>query len=294
MLVFNIGFLEITWVDVADILLVSYLIYQLYMLTRGSVAVKVFIGIISIYLLYLIVKSAGMELLTSILEQFVSVGVLAAIILFQQEIRKFLILIGRTTFSKNENLIRNFFRRNDTSHQGLALQPILDAAKAMGGSNTGGLIVLSRRSELKFYAESGDLIDAVVSKRMLLSIFYKNSPLHDGAVIIANNRIKAARCILPVTESDLPASLGLRHRAALGMAEQTDSVVLIISEETGQFSIAFNGRLEHNLSITELREKLLRYLYEDEVPTPQPEPEKKAAARAEAVPHATKLAGQQT
>jgi diadenylate cyclase len=264
-LLFSIGFLEISWVDIADILMVGYLLYQLYKLLRGSVAIKIFVGIISIYLLFLIVKAAEMKLLTTILGQFTGVGIIAAIILFQQEIRKFLILIGKTTAFNNENFFKNLFRRDFINTNLLNLQPVLDAAKSMSGTNTGGLIVFAKSSELKFYAESGDALDAIISKRMLLSIFYKNSPLHDGAVIISNNRIKAARCILPITEnSDVPASLGLRHRAALGMSEVTDSVVLIISEETGQMSLAHNGRLEVNLSTNELREKINYYLYEEE------------------------------
>lgn len=263
-LLFSIGFLEVSWVDVADILLVSYLIYQLYKLMRGSVAVKIFIGIISIYLMYLIVKAAEMKLLTAILGQFIGVGILAAIIVFQQEIRKFLILIGKTTAFNNDNFFKSLFRKDFHNSRQLSLQPILDAAKTMSGTNTGGLIVFAKSSELKFYAESGDAIDAIISKRMILSIFFKNSPLHDGAVIISNNRIKAARCILPITENnDIPATLGLRHRAALGMSEVTDSVVMIISEETGQMSLAHNGRLEHNLSTNELRDKINYYLYEE-------------------------------
>ncbi|MGB3616913.1 MAG: DNA integrity scanning protein DisA nucleotide-binding domain protein, partial [Catalinimonas sp.] len=212
---------------------------------------------------YLIVKAAEMELLTAILGQFIGVGVVAAIVVFQPEVRKFLMLIGRSSFFNNELLFRSLLRRNTTLND-INLQPVLDAAKAMSGTNTGGLIVFAKNSELKFYAESGDILDALLSKRLLLSIFYKNSPLHDGAVIIYQNRIKAARCILPVTErTDVPANLGLRHRAALGMSEATDSVVMAISEETGQMSLAFNGKLATNLSITELREHIRLYLHEE-------------------------------
>ena len=262
MLLFAIGFLEVTFIDVAEILLVGYLLYQLYKLMRGSVAIRIFIGILSIYLLYLIVKATGMELLTGILGQFIDVGVIAAIVVFQPELRKFLMVIGKSTFFNNDFFLRSLLRRN-ANLTNLNLQPVLEAAKAMSGTNTGGLIVFAKSSELKFYAESGDILEAKLSKRLLLSIFYKNSPLHDGAVIIYNNQVKAARCILPVTENtEVPASLGLRHRAALGMSEATDSVVLIISEETGQMSLAFNGRLEHNLSITELRDKITHYLNE--------------------------------
>lgn len=262
---FKIGFLEITPIDVVDILLVSLLLYQLYKLMRGSVAVKVFLGVLSIYLFYLVVKAVKMDLLTSILGQFINVGVIAALILFQQEIRKFLVIIGKTTAFNRDNIFKGWPWKKRVRNGGMELAPIIESAKILGGTNTGALIVFSKSSELKFYAESGDFIDAVVSKRLILSIFQKNSPLHDGAVIVSNNRIKAARCILPVSESEeIPANFGLRHRAAIGMTEVTDSVVLVVSEETGQISLVFNGNLEHNLSKAELKQKLSFYLFEDE------------------------------
>ncbi|MBX9853492.1 MAG: diadenylate cyclase CdaA [Cytophagaceae bacterium] len=261
----KLGFLEINWIDVIDVLLVSLLLYQLYKLMKGSIAVKIFLGLLSVYLIYLIVKAFKMELLTSILDQFIGVGVLAAIILFQQEIRKFLLLIGKTTFSNNEKSFFQWPWKKKIKKDFTNLNPIIETAKILGGTNTGALIVFAKGSELKFYAESGDILDAQISKRLLIAIFQKNSPLHDGAVIIVNGRIKAARCILPVSENDqLPASFGLRHRAAIGMTEVTDSVVLVVSEETGQISLAMNGNIETNLSKSELRSKLNYYLYEKE------------------------------
>ncbi|MEM6522997.1 MAG: diadenylate cyclase CdaA [Bacteroidota bacterium] len=259
---FNIGFLEISWVDIIDILLVSILLYQIYKLMRGSVAVKIFLGILSLYLIYLIVRAAQMELLGLILGQFMGVGVLAAIILFQPEIRKFLLLVGRTTDFNKDNFFKNLFiwKKRDPL-DGYNITPVIEAAKTLGGTNTGALIVFSRDSELKFYAESGDIIDAHLSKRLLMAIFNKNSPLHDGAVILYKGKIKAARCVLPVSESEnLSAQFGLRHRAALGMAEITDTMVLAVSEETGQFSIARNGKLSHNLSPLEIRKMINEYL----------------------------------
>ncbi|MFN3402961.1 MAG: diadenylate cyclase CdaA [Cytophagaceae bacterium] len=264
---FNIGFLEISWIDILDILLVSYLLYQLYKLLKGTVAVRIFLGFLSIYLVYMLVKAAGMELLTSILGQFIGVGVIAGIILFQQEIRKFLLIIGKTTVFNKKSFFRNlpWKRKEVKASQSIALSPIIESAKILGGTNTGALIVFSKSSELKFYAESGDILDAVISKRLLLSIFQKNSPLHDGAVIISNNRIKAARCILPVSENDqLPAQFGLRHRAAIGITEVTDAIVLVVSEETGQISLAVNGNIISNLSKSELKQKLVFYLLEDD------------------------------
>ncbi|CAN5559432.1 diadenylate cyclase CdaA [soil metagenome] len=260
---FRVGFLEISWVDIIDITLVSFLLYQVYKLMQGSVAVKIFLGFLSLYLIYLVVNAAEMELLSAILGQFMGVGVLAAIILFQQEIRKFLLLIGKTTVFNSDNIFSGLpWRRNDPS-KNLNVTPIIEAAKTLGGSNTGALIVFSKNSELRFYAESGDLIDAVISKRLLLSIFNKYSPLHDGAVIIYQGRVKAARCILPVTEQEnLPAHFGLRHRAAIGMSEITDTLVIVVSEETGQLSAVKAGKIYHNLSTQELRNRINEYLYE--------------------------------
>jgi diadenylate cyclase len=275
---FTIGFLEISWVDVIDILLVSILLYQVYKLMKGSVALSIFLGFLSLYLFYLVVKAAQMELLSGILGQFMGVGVLAALILFQQEIRKFLLLVGKTTSFNRENFLRNFWRKNSKINH-VNLTPIMDAAKSMSGSNTGALIVFSRNSPLKFYAESGDLIDAIVSKRIILSIFNKYSPLHDGAVIIHANRIKAARCILPVTErEELPAEFGLRHRAAIGMSESTDTLVLVVSEETGQMSVVRNGKIFHNLSVKEIRAKINDYLYEEDRTDDLPEKEEEVIA----------------
>ncbi|NDK56520.1 diadenylate cyclase CdaA [Pontibacter fetidus] len=259
---FSIGFLEIELLDIIDILLVTALLYQLYKLLTGSVALKIFLGLLSIYLLYLVVRAAGMELLTIILGQFMGVGVLAAIILFQPEIRRFLLMIGKTTAFNNDRFFRGFPWRREPTEK-LSLTPFIEAAKSLAAKNTGALIVFAKSSELKYYAESGDLIDAVVSKRLLMSIFNKNSPLHDGAVIIASNRIKAARCILPVSENqEIPASMGLRHRAAIGLTEITDSIVLVVSEETGQIALVRNGEAFRNLSSSDLRVKLNQFLFD--------------------------------
>jgi diadenylate cyclase len=257
---FKIGFLEISIVNIIDISLVSALIYQVYKLLRGSVAIKIFLGFLSIYFVYLFVNALRMELLTIILGQFMGVGVIAAIIIFAPEIRKFLLIIGRSSFLSNESLWQEllFWRKKESN--AFNINPIIEATKSLAGTNTGALMVLSRGSELKFYSESGDLMDAILSKRLLISIFNKYSPLHDGAVIIHNGKVKAARCILPVTERDIPAQFGLRHRAAIGMSEATDTLVLIVSEETGQVSLAKNGKILHNLSFQEVREFLNGYL----------------------------------
>ncbi|MCS6823935.1 MAG: diadenylate cyclase CdaA [Cytophagaceae bacterium] len=259
----QIGFLKINWVDVADILLVALVLFQVYKLMKGTIAVRIFSGFLIIYLMYLLVKSMGMTLLTSILGQFIGVGVLAAIVLFQQEIRKFLFLLGKSTKIDNMFMRNIFSKKKIDDTQRIDVDSVVDAAKTLAGMNMGALIVFGKSSELKFYAESGDILDAVISKRLLISIFEKNSPLHDGAVIIENNRIKAARCILPVSENDqIPANYGLRHRSAIGITEVTDSIVLVVSEETGQTSLALNGELYTNLSRSELKSKIKSYLFE--------------------------------
>lgn len=231
---------------------------------KGSIASKVFVGFLFLYLTYLMVNAAEMELLSAILGQFMGVGVLALIILFSPEIRKFLLLIGKSTTFNRETLFKNLPWKKHGNEYEFDVNPIIDAAKTLGGSYTGALIVFSRESELKFYVDSGDYIDGEISKRLLLSIFNKHSPLHDGAVIIHNGRISAARCILPVSDlENLPAQFGLRHRAAIGMSETTDTLVLVVSEETGQMSIVRTGKIHHNMSIQEIRKMINDYFFEE-------------------------------
>jgi len=264
-LLFNIGFLEISWVDILDIIAVTWLLYQVYKLMKGSIASKVFLGFLFLYLTYLMVNAAEMKLLSAILGQFMGVGVLALIILFSPEIRKFLLIIGKSTTFNRENLFKNLPWKKQGLDDRFDVNPVIDAAKTLGGTNTGALIVFSRESELKFYVDSGDRIDGIISKRLFLSIFDKNSPLHDGAVIINKGRISAARCILPVSDLDnLPAQFGLRHRAAIGMSETTDTLVLVVSEETGQMSIVRAGKIHHNMSIQEIRKMINDYFLEEE------------------------------
>ena len=257
---FHIGFLTIRLLDLLDILIVSFLLYKAYQLLKGGTAINIFIGIISMYLLwFLFVKIFEMQLLGAILGQFMSVGVLALIIVFQQEARRFLVLLGTSSLTGKDSLTRKLLPWNWKEEQVIAanLVPVVKACESMSNTKTGALIVLSRTTDLKFFENSGDAMDADVSKRLLESIFFKNSPLHDGAVIIRNNKIKAARCVLPVTDNnELPAHLGMRHRAALGITEQSDAISIIVSEETGAISVAKNGVLENNLTFQELENYL--------------------------------------
>ena len=264
-LAFTIGFLEISWTDLIDVSLVAILLYQVYKLLRGSIAMNIFFGILALYLIYLLVKALQMELLATILGQFMGVGVLAMIILFQPELRKFLLLIGRTTDINKEGFLKSLTRWGDRMEPETEVQEVIEATKTLKASRTGALIVFSRDSELKFYAETGDRLDAEVSKRLLLSIFSKNSPLHDGAVILHQGRIRAARCVLPVSENDhLPAHFGLRHRSAVGMSELTDTLVLAISEETGRLILARNGKILQGLKLNQVEQKIKEYLNNQE------------------------------
>ncbi len=263
-LLFHIGFLDFGFIDVIDILMVSLLLYNLYKLLRGSVAVRIFLGLLFIYLIYLVVRAAEMKLLTAILGQFIGIGMLAAVILFQQEIRKFLLLVGRTTAFENGALAKYFNWGSTEGTEVVELNKVMKACEELATAYTGALIVFSKATDLQPFMDTGDEIDATISKRLLLTIFNKYSPLHDGAVIVSNGRIKSARCILPVTENEnLPAQMGLRHRAAIGMTGATDSAVLIVSEETGKISLSFGGEAFQDLGITAIRAKLSSYLEDD-------------------------------
>jgi diadenylate cyclase len=263
-LAFKIAFLEVSWVDLVDISLVAILLYQVYKMIRGSLAVNIFLGLLSLYLIYLVVRAAQMELLATILGQFMGVGVLAMIILFQPELRKFLLVIGRST-----DLNRDFFKAiahwRNRYHDDFDVHQVIEAVKTLKATRMGALIVFSRDTDLKLYIDTGVPLDAEVSKRLLLSIFNKNSPLHDGAVIIFKGRIKAARCVLPISENDhLPAHFGLRHRSALGMSENTDTLVLTISEETGRLILARNGKYLKGMKLKQVEQKILEYLHHEE------------------------------
>lgn len=264
-LIYKIGFLEVGWVDLVDISLVAILLYQIYKLIRGSIAVNIFLGILALYLIYLIVRAAQMELLATILGQFMGVGVLAMIILFQPEIRKFLLLIGRSTEINSESFFKGISSWRSSYHDDFDIHQVMEACKTLKATRTGALMVFSRDTELRFYVETGDVLDSEVSKRLLLSIFNKNSPLHDGAAIIYKGRIKAARCVLPVSENDhLPAHFGLRHRSAIGMSETTDTLVIAISEETGRLILARNGKYLRGLKLKKVEQKILEYLHKEE------------------------------
>lgn len=255
-----ISFLTFSLTDAVDILLVAIVLYLTYNLVKGTSAINIFVGLALIYFAYIVIKAFDLRLLSSILGKFVNVGVIAIMIVFQQEIRKFLLYIGSNEFLTSWNW-KNFFRFNPSSSENsivLDLEALAEACYNMSFNKTGALIVIARKSDLKFYIATGEIIDSSLTSRMLENIFFKNSPLHDGAVIIEDNRIVAARCVLPVTEREnFPAHLGMRHRAAVGITENTDCLAISVSEQTGAVSLTLRGEIKPDLS----REKLL-YLLE--------------------------------
>lgn len=252
-------FIQIRLLDVIDIFLVAILIYYLYKIIRGTGAVNIFLGILSIYIIWWFVRFFEMELLTEILGQFISVGVLALIVVFQPEIRKFLLLLGTRSFlgKKTRNFFGRFWQSGEENR--LNINDIVSACEHLAGTRTGALIVITKENNLDFFVETGQIMDAVISRPLLENIFYKNSPLHDGAIIITKNRIRAARCVLPVSDSSMfPSYLGLRHRAAVGVSEQSDAVAIIVSEQTGRISWVKDAILKRNIKPVELKEMLAR------------------------------------
>lgn len=235
-------FIQVRIIDIIDIALVALLLFGLYRLLKGTAAISIFVGIVAIFLIWQLVNALQMELLTTILGAFVSVGFIALIIIFQPEIRRFLFTIGAKTQSGENKFFRIFKRKRQ--RVSLDTEALCQACKAMSDIKQGALIVITRQNTMPDIVMTGVEIDAEISKPLIENIFFKNSPLHDGAMIITNNRIVAARCILPVTnKTDLPGHYGLRHRAAIGVSENNDCLVLVVSEETGSISLVKEGNI---------------------------------------------------
>lgn len=224
------------------------------MLTRGTVAINIFVGLFLFYLIWLFVTALNMELLSNILGKFIGVGVIALLIVFQQEVRKFLLHLGsRYNFSQKFSF-EKWLAVDDKSIKDKEIEDIIESCENMSNTKTGALIVITKRTDLFSFAETGQILKARISSSLLESIFFKNSPLHDGALILDNNRILAARCILPVSDNpNIPGSLGLRHRAGIGISQMTDAHVIIVSEETGNISYIMGGKIKVRISSDELR-----------------------------------------
>mgnify|MGYP002623997412 CR=1 FL=1 len=229
-------FLHFTLIDLIDIVLVAVVIFIIFRWIKGSSAMNIFIAILILFLVRVLAVALNMRMISALLGAILDVGALAIIIIFQPEIRRFLNNIGQT--AGNKTLFRKFLRRQTAEGLDIdTLSQIVSAVEQMAAHRTGALIVIRRRDNLQSIIASGDSVDARISERLIMNIFFKNSPLHDGAMVIGDNRIIAARCTLPLTERlDLPASYGMRHRAAVGLAEQCDADVIVVSEETGNIS----------------------------------------------------------
>lgn len=261
-LLFSIGFLDIRLLDLLDIFLVGILIYQLYRLVKGSLAFNIFIGLLIVYLAALVVRSVNMELLSGILDQFLGVGVIAVLIVFQPEVRRFLLYVGRSSRFSRESIWNKLSVRKwrISTEKEIEINQMVNAVDNLSRTNTGALIVYAMTSRLQFLVDTGVTLESKISGSLLESIFYKNSPLHDGAVIIAEDKILAAKCVLPVSENpDLPSYLGMRHRAAVGVSEQSDVLSVVVSEERGQISYAYEGQLHTDIDAATLKQVLLDY-----------------------------------
>jgi uncharacterized protein (TIGR00159 family) len=247
--------------DIIDILLVACVLYYTYRLMKASGTMNIFVGVLTIIGVWLLVSHVlGMKLLGSILDKLVSVGVIALVILFQDEIRRFLISLGS---HKHWNyLLRLFINNQEKPVEQTSVMPIVIACRNMAKSKTGALIVIAGEMSLTLFEKTGERINADVGTRLIENIFFKNSPLHDGAMIIVNDKIVSAGCILPVShDPELPKELGLRHRAALGITLETDSKVVIVSEERGIISLAYKNHLFSNINT----EQLEAYLTQGEI-----------------------------
>ena len=240
--------LDFSIINFIDIILVAFLLYYAYKLLRGTVAINIFLGIILIYLVWIITAFLKMDLLSSIIGGFMSVGIIALIVVFQPEIRKFLLMIESTNFAKKGSVFErvNFLKGGkDINKNTTDIKSIISACTNMSMSKTGALIVIERNNNLNFLEDTGDEMNIKVTQPILESIFFKNSPLHDGAIIVSNNFIKATRVVLPINnEKMIPKKYGLRHRAAVSITEKTDALVIVVSEQTGQISYINNGEFK--------------------------------------------------
>ena len=240
-------FLHFSWIDILDILLVAGLIYLVFRWIRGSTAINIFIAIIIVLVIRVIAEALGMKMISSLLGTLIDMGAVALVIIFQPEVRRFLGSVGRKAGStlEQQSFLRKVFpgrqaRRVDSR----TVQEITEACREMSAQHTGALILIQHKNSLEDVIATGDVVDAEIGRRLILNIFFKNSPLHDGAMVIGDNRIIAARCTLPITErTDLPAHYGMRHKAAIGISEQCDADVVVVSEETGDISFVRGGQI---------------------------------------------------
>lgn len=249
-----LDFLDFKVTDVIDIILVAVLLYYAYNLVRGTVAINIFLGIVIVWAFWKLTELLDMRMISSLVGGFMQLGLIALIIVFQQEIRKFLLLIGSTNFANRRNIMRHFrFMRRERLDSKTNVAALIHACSKMSLTNTGAIIVMERNNSLDFIKATGDRMYIEISSPIIESIFYKNSPLHDGAVVVQDNFIVATRVILPVSnERSIPLRFGLRHRAAVGITEKTDALALVVSEENGNISYIKSGEFVLYKSLEEL------------------------------------------
>ena len=243
------------WLDALDVLLIIFLVFQIYKFVKGTTVMRIFIGAIAIYSIWKLTQYLNMELLSEVLGQFIGVGVIALIVVFQQEIRKFLLLIASPKFYNRFWLIKWFFKfkKNQEPEENVMIKPLVSICERLSKSHTGALMVIGEEHDLSIYKSLGENINAELSANLLESIFHKESPMHDGAVLISDNRIISARCVLPLSDrKDLPARYGLRHRAAIGVTESSHTIAIVVSEENGSISVCNGGKLTNNVSLKRL------------------------------------------
>ncbi len=257
-----LSFVQFKITDLVDILLVALILYQFYKWLKGTAAVRIFFGLMILFVIWKGVSLFQLNMLSEILGQFVSVGVILLIVVFQPELRKFLLYIGNTEVLKWARLyIRG---KSNSADYAIDIEAITRACERMAATRTGALMVFARSTPLDDFLATGQAIDAKVSQELLENLFYKNAPLHDGAVIIIDHRIAAARCILPVSKDEsISSDLGLRHRSAIGATTLTDAISIIVSEQTGQISWCKNGELRRNISPSVLKQMMMEEIYSE-------------------------------
>ncbi len=253
------GFLQLSLVEFLDILMVALIIYFLFRLIRDSSAVNIFVALVILLLAQVIVSALGMKMMSAIMNAILDVGVLAIIVIFQPEIRHFLYRVGTQTglARRTGEIFNRILGIKEEQMGSAAVQEITEACRSMAADKTGALIVIPHKTSLEHIIETGDRIDAQINRRLIRNLFFKNSPLHDGAMIIRGNRIVAARCTLPITSrTNIPAHFGMRHKAAIGISEETDADVIVVSEETGNIVFVQGGEVTSINNINELKRKL--------------------------------------
>lgn len=253
------GFLQLSLADILDILLLALLIYIIFRWIRGTSAMSIFVAIISLYVIRVIVSAFNMRLMTNIMETVLDVGLIAVIVIFQPEIRKFLMRLGSRYMNSRQGkaILDKILGKNRKSANitgSSAVNDLTEACRRMSEDKTGALIVIAHKASLEEIISTGDRIDAAIHRRLIMNLFFKNSPLHDGALVISGGRIAAARCTLPITErTNIPANYGMRHKAAIGITEETDADAIVVSEETGQISFVKGGTVTPIRNINELK-----------------------------------------